>query len=108
LFLQRAQDGPVEPVHAGVVELRGDGAKHGHFLQRRIPALVVALVLLAHVAQGVEAAALVELVERDDVGKVQHVNLFELRGRAVFGRHHVEAHVGVLDDFGVALADAAG
>ena len=69
---------------------------------------MVALVLLAHVAQGIEAATLVELVERDDVSKVQHVNLFQLGSRAVLRRHYVEAYVGVLDNLGVRLPDAAG
>jgi hypothetical protein len=70
--------------------------------------VVVAPELLAHVPQGVEAAALVELVDGDDVGVVEHVDLLELRRRAVFAGHHVQGDVGVLGDLGVALPDAAG
>jgi hypothetical protein len=66
---------------------------------------VIALVLLAHVAQRVERAALVELVDRDQVGEVEHVDLLELRRGAVFGRHHVERDIAVLGDLGVGLAD---
>ncbi len=70
--------------------------------------VVVALALLAHVAQRVERAALVELVDRDEVREVEHVDLLELRRGAVLGGHDVERDVGVLDDLGVGLADARG
>ena len=66
----------------------------------------VAAPLLAHVAQRVLGAALLELVERDQVGEVEHVDLLELARRAVLARHHVHRHVDEVDDLGVALADA--
>jgi hypothetical protein len=67
---------------------------------------VVALPLLAHVAQRVLGAALLELVERDQLGEVEHVDLLELARRAVLARHHVHRHVDEVDDLRVALADA--
>ena len=51
-------------------------------------------------------AAPLELVDRDDVGEVEHVDLLELRGRAELGRHDVERDVDQRRDRGVALADA--
>ena len=66
---------------------------------------MVAPPLLADVAQGVLAAALVELVEHEDPGEVEHVDLLELARGAVLRRHHVERDVDEVDDRGVALAD---
>ena len=69
---------------------------------------MIAAPLLAHVAQCVFGAAFLELVQHDHVGEVEHVDLLELAGRAVFGRHHVQREVGEIDDLGVALPDAGG
>ena len=96
----------VKSVHAGVVELGSDGADDRHLVKGFIPKLVVALVLLAHVAQGIEGAAFVKFIDRNDIGEIEHVNFFQLSCRAVFGGHHVEADVAVVNDFGVGLPDA--
>ena len=55
---------------------------------------------------GVEAAALVELVDGDQVGVVEHVDLLELGRCSELRRHDVERDVGELGDLGVRLADA--
>ena len=57
---------------------------------RDIEEVVVAAELLLDVAHRVERAALVELVDGDQVGEVEHVDLLELGRRAVLRRHHVE------------------
>ena len=100
--------GLVQGGHAVVVEPRRDGAEHGHGVGRDAERLAIALHLLAHVTQGVEGAAAVELVHRHEVGEVEHVDLLELAGGAELGRHHVERGIDVRDDGGVALADAGG
>ena len=69
---------------------------------------MIALPLLAHVAQAVLGAALLELVEHDHVGEVEHVDLLELARRAVVAGHHVQRQVDEVDDLGVRLADAGG
>ena len=69
---------------------------------------LVAGQLPPHVAQGVLGAAALELVDHDRVGEVEHVDLLELAGGAELRRHHVQRQVAVLDDPGVALADARG
>ena len=43
----------VQGIHAGVVELRCDGAINRHVVYWAIPQVVVALVLLANVTQGI-------------------------------------------------------
>jgi hypothetical protein len=48
---------------------------------------------LRDVAQRVLAPLAVELVDGDDVGEVEHVDLLELAGGAELGRHHVERDV---------------
>ena len=63
-------------VRAGVVELGSDGAENGKGFVGGVPKRVVAFVLFAHVAQGVERTPLVELVDGNEVGKIEHVNLF--------------------------------
>ncbi len=95
----------VEPVHPWVVELGGDRPVDGHVVVRDSERIVVPPPLLLHVAQRVERAALVEFVDRDDVGEVEHVDLLELRRRAVLGRHQIQRYVGMLGDLRVRLPD---
>ena len=64
--------------------------------------------MLAHVAQRIGCALAVELVDRHEVGEVEHVDLLELRGRAELGRHDVQRHVDQRHDRRVTLADAGG
>ena len=73
-----------------------------------IPIIVVAPVLLANIAQGIQRATLIELVDGDEVGKVEHIDFFELGGCAVFRRHHIQGLVSVIGDFGIRLPDAGG
>ncbi len=80
----------VERGDAVVVEARGDRAEHRHVLPRRAERLAVAHELAADVAAGVLGAAALELVDRDDVGEVEHVDLLELGRGAELGRHHVQ------------------
>jgi hypothetical protein len=68
----------------------------------------VALPLLAHVAQRVLGAALVELVEHHQLGEVEHVDLLELARRAEVAGHHVHREIDQVDDLRIALADAGG
>ena len=98
----------MEAIHSRVVPLARDDWKHRDLQFFRIGARVVATPLLANVAQCVLGTVPVELVEGREVGKVDHVDLLELGGGAVFGRHHVDRHVGEVGDLGVALADAGG
>src|SRR3546814_15475088 len=53
-------------------------------------------------------AALVVLVEHDQLGEVDHVDLLELAGGAVVAGHHVHREVDQVDDLRVGLADAGG
>ena len=69
---------------------------------------VVPAPLAAHLAEGVVGAPAVELVDGHHVGQLEHVDLLELGGGAVLGRHHVERDIGDVGDGGVALADARG
>ena len=69
---------------------------------------MIAPPLLAHVAQRVLGAALLELVEHDHVGEVEHVDLLELARRAVLAGHDVQRQVDQVDDLGVRLTDARG
>ena len=95
-----------QPVHARIVEAARDRREHRHLVVGPLELGAVAPPLLAHVAQRVLGAALLELVQRDQVGEIEHVDLLELARRAVFARHHVHRHVDEVDDLGVALADA--
>ena len=65
----------------------------------------VPLVLLADVTERVPGPFLVCLVDRDQVGEIEHVDLLQLGGSAVLGGHHVNRHVRVVDDLGVGLPD---
>ena len=96
---QGLYDGRKKQVGSRVVKLTGHGAKNGHIVQGVIPAKVVALVLFFNVAERVECSALIEFVEGNQVGKIEHVNFLELRGCAVFWGHHIKRDVAVVKDF---------
>ena len=105
-LLQQAAQVLVERGDAVVVEPGGDGAEHRELFRVDVEALPVASHLAAHVAQRVLGASPLELVDDDDLGEVEHVDLLELARGAELGRHHVDRHVDVVDDPGVALPDA--
>ena len=96
----------VERGHAVVVEGRGAGAEDRHVLPGDAERLAVADQLPGHVAAGVLGAAALELVDRHDVGEVQHVDLLELGRGAELRRHHVQRGVDERHDGRVALPDA--
>ena len=98
----------VERGDAVVVEGRGAGAEDRHVLGPLAERLAVADQLAADVAHRVLGAAALELVDRDDVGEVEHVDLLELAGGAELRRHDVDGGVGERHDGRVALADAGG
>ncbi len=98
----------VERGDAVVVERRGRRAEDRHVLRALAEGLAVAHELAADVAQRVLGPAALELVDGDDVGEVEHVDLLELAGRAELRRHDVHRVVDERDDAGVALADAGG
>ena len=100
-------EGDVETVRTRIVELARDRAVDRHLVGGDVPQLAGALDLLLDVSESVEAAALVELVDRDKIGVVEHVDLLELGRGAVLGGHDVQARVAVVGDLGVRLADAA-
>ena len=96
----------VERGHPVVVERGGRRAEDRHVVGPLAERPAVAHHLPADVAQRVHGAAPLELVDRDDVGEVEHVDLLELAGRTELRRHDVEVDVGERRDRGVALADA--
>ena len=98
----------VERGDAVVVERGGAGAEDRHVCGLLAEGLAVADELAGDVAQGVLGAAALELVDRDRVGEVEHVDLLQLGGGAELRRHHVERGVDEGHDRGVALADARG
>jgi hypothetical protein len=84
-----------------------DGAEHRH-LVGRLPNACGCAALLAHVAQRVLGALAVELVDRHEVGEVEHVDLLELAGAPNSGVITYSESVDERHDRGIALADARG
>src|SRR3546814_4453977 len=68
LLAQQAAQVGEHPADAGVVELAGDGRVDGDVFVGGLERDAVALPLLADVAQGIFRAALVVLVEHDQLG----------------------------------------
>jgi hypothetical protein len=93
---------------AVVVEARSHGAEDRHFRGTLTEGLVVALILLAHVAQGVIGALAVEFVDGHEIGEIEHVDLLELRRGAELGRHHIQRGVDQRHDGRVALTNPRG
>ena len=102
---ERGEDALVERGDTVVVEARGDGAVYRHLLGGAVEELAVALDLLANVPQRVLAALAVELVDGDEVRKIEHVDFLELARRAILGRHHVERRIDERHDRRITLAD---
>ncbi len=108
LIAQQRDHALIQRGHAVVVEAGSDGAVDRHLLRRLAKGFMVALHLLAHVAQRVLGALAVELVDRHRVGEIQHVDLFQLRRGAEFRSHHIHRAIHQRHDGGVALTDAGG
>ena len=94
------------PADAGIIELAGNGRVHRHFVVTNVERDVVSFPLLADVAQGVFGAPLVEFIEHDQIGEVEHVDLLELAGGTVITGHHVDREIHEIHDLAVALPDA--
>ena len=103
---RRAADRLVQRGDAVVVEARGDGAEHRHLVGRlrRTPRGCAAPACARRAAR--PRALAVELVDGDEVGEVEHVDLLELAGGAELRRHHVERQRRPAARCRVALADA--
>ena len=80
----------VQRSDAVIVEARRNGSEHRHVLGIGRERGTITLHLLPHVAQRVVGATPVELVDRHNICKVQHVDLFQLAGGAELGGHHVQ------------------
>ncbi len=107
-FAQAQLERLVQRGHAVVIEAGRHGAKHRHLLGRHAPGFAVALYLLGHVAQRIGRALAVEFVNGHKGRKVQHVDFFQLAGRAELGRHHVHRNIHMRHDGRVALTYTGG
>ena len=105
VFGQAVAQELVERGDAVVVERRGGRAVDRHVLPLHAERLTVAHHLPRHVAARVLGAAALELVDRHDVGVVEHVDLLQLRRGAELRRHHVQREVDERHDRRVALTD---
>ena len=106
VLLQPSHQREEERVDALVVELMRAGWKHRECVVGGRKVVPAAAQLLAHVAQRVQRPGAIELVDRHQVGEVEHVDLLELHRGAVLGRHHVERDVGEVGDLAVRLTGA--
>ena len=73
-----------------------------------IKSVMIPPPLFANIAQCILGTALVELIEHDQIGEVEHVDLFQLTGCAILTGHHIQRKVDKVDDLTVALTDAGG
>ncbi len=95
-------------VDTGITEVTGDTGEDGHVFGGAIKGAAIALDLFGDVTHGVIGPALIGFVDGDDVGKVEHIDLFELRWCAEFGGHDVHGEVAEIDHSAIALSDASG
>src|ERR1039457_5660992 len=98
----------VEAIGAGVVELGGDGAEYRQLLVRSVKLTPVAPVLLPDALQGVFRPFSLELVDRHQVRKIEHVDFFQLGRGAELTGHDIEGDIADADYAGITLPDAAG
>ena len=98
----------IQTVHPRVIELRSDRTKYRHLIHLGFKQFVIPLELLAHVAQSIQSTALIELIQRNHIGKIEHIDLFQLRRCAIFRGHYVQSHIAVLGNHRIALTNSAG
>ena len=67
---------------------------------------MVPLVLLFYIPDGIKRTPFVTLVDHDNIGKIEHVDLLKLACCTVFRRHYIHRKVAVVDDLCVGLANA--
>ena len=66
---------------------------------------MIAFPLFANVAQRIFGAALVILVQDDEIREIDHIDFFELTGRAIVACHYIDREINEIDYFAVALSD---
>ena len=98
----------IQTVHPRVVELRSDRTKYRHLIHLGFEQFMIPLELLTHVAQSIQSTALIKLIQSHHIGKIEHIDLFQLRRCTIFWRHDVQSHIAVLGDHGIALTNSAG
>src|SRR5690606_11105715 len=89
-----------------IVKLAGNGAINRHLFPVFVKSLMVSLILLLYVPERIGSALLVEFVNGDEVGKVEHIDFFQLGGCPIFWRHDIEAQIAIFRDLRIALTDA--
>ena len=67
-----------EFIHAGIVELGGNGSDDRQFFILGRPQSMVAFELLTHIVQGIQCAGFIELVHTNHVGIIEHIDLLQL------------------------------
>ncbi len=97
-----------QAIHARVSKLTGHRCDDGQVFVWCVEHVAVAAHLFSDGAQSVFTSALLELVEHDEVGHVEHLDFLKLRVRAELCGHHVQRMVGNGRDRVTALANAAG
>ena len=107
MTLQGSAKELVERGCSRVVEARGNGPEDRCVLGFALRGMT-AIPLTHDGSKGVLRPVPVELVDGDDVGEVEHVDLLQLGRSAELGRHDVERDVGDVHDRGVTLADPRG
>src|SRR6266576_3731491 len=63
-------------------------------------------ILLAYVPQSISRAAAIKFVDRDNVGKIDHVDFFKLTGSAILTGHYIDGHINMLGDCHITLTNA--
>ena len=89
-----------------VVKLGGNGAENRHIDRVLIKCFTVALDLFANIAHRIFAAAFFKFIDNHQVGKIQHIDFFQLGSGAEFTGHHIDRYIHQIGDAGIALSDS--
>ena len=95
----------IKRCHALIVKVGRHRAIDGHLIERLVKRLPVTLCLFTYIPQSVFGTLTIELVDRNKIGIVQHVDLLKLSCSTKFWCHHVERAVNQRYDPGITLAD---
>ena len=98
----------IQTIHPRIVELRSDRTKYRHLIHLGFKQFVVPLKLLTNVAQSIQSTALIKLIQSHHVGKIEHIDLFQLRRCPIFWRHYIQSYIAVLGNHGIALTNSTG
>jgi hypothetical protein len=66
---------------------------------------MIAFKLFAHIMKCIQRTTFIKFIDGDHIGIIEHVDLLQLGGGAVFRRHYIQAYIAIIKDAHIALSN---